>query len=171
MALNITVTAFNVETISKGRRSYRKATVTYDYNGKQSQKIIMDFANPKVFETLRTLTLPGQISVETKRNEETGYTDWVSAQAGQEETNNSNTPKAVIAPVRVTGSNYETPDERKERQRLIVRQSSLNIATEVIKSQSQAITLEALFALAEEIATFVYKKDDDVDDYSEEEGD
>jgi hypothetical protein len=59
---------------------------------------------------------------------------------------------------RVTGSNYETPEERAKRQVLIVRQSSIGTAVEALKLTGRVPEkIEEIFDLAKEIEKYVWK--------------
>lgn len=57
------------------------------------------------------------------------------------------------------GRDYETKEERGARQRLIVRQSSLTTAVEFASLNKGVKTKEELFELAEEIESWVFRKD------------
>lgn len=55
---------------------------------------------------------------------------------------------------KVLGSNYETPEERKTRQRLIVRQSSFDQARQLAGTKTK---FEDIVATAEQIEAWVYR--------------
>jgi hypothetical protein len=59
-----------------------------------------------------------------------GYWDWVSI--GGDNAVSETKPASAASGTRVTGSNYETKEERAQRQILIVRQSSLSSAVELL---------------------------------------
>jgi hypothetical protein len=58
---------------------------------------------------------------------------------------------------KVLGSTYETPEERKLKQRLIVRQSSFAQALEFSKVEGESGTLSEIKEFAEEIESWVYR--------------
>ena len=61
---------------------------------------------------------------------------------------------AFKAPGKVLGNSYETPEERKTRQRLIVRQSSFDQARQLLGAKAKA---EDVFPVAESIEGWVYR--------------
>lgn len=85
----------------------------------------------------------------------------------QDVTNNAQAamarPDGNRAPARegkVTGSNYETPEERAKKQVIIVRQATLNTALELIKANKVdgvGIDPAAVMEVARELEKYVYK--------------
>ena len=119
MAVRIKLGEVTVENIKKGRNQYSAATVNYTYNGEARQKKLMSFANPAVFKEIQEFPVGATLDVTITKNDQ-GYDQWAKVEA-------VDAAKPAAAPTggRVTGSNYETPDERAKRQVLIVRQSCL----------------------------------------------
>lgn len=60
---------------------------------------------------------------------------------------------------KVTGSNYETPEERAKKQVLIIRQSSLRDAADLCKhnSKGEHVNTEAVIEVAKELEKAVWK--------------
>ena len=55
-------------------------------------------------------------------------------------------------------SNYETRDERNARQRLIVRQSSLAVAKDIVSVGAKTVSPETVKELAEDLTNWVFEK-------------
>ena len=115
---------------SNGKGTYGALTVTYRSNGKIAEKKLMSFANPTVFKYFEKAQKGDNVDVTSVKNEKTGYWDWTAigtggGGVGGEGTQTSTGGQAVGQTTRVTGSNYETKEERAVKQRYIVRQSSV----------------------------------------------
>lgn len=160
MAFKIVIQDFAVETVTKGRNSYEKGVVTYTYNGANKTQTLMSFANPAVFKEVKNAPSGTTLVVETSKNDK-GYDQWSSV---TREGAASQAPAAAAgstgAATRVSGSNYETPEERKQRQLFIIRQSSISNAIELLSvgAKSPPKTSEILDT-AQEFVDFVYGVD------------
>lgn len=142
---------------AKNGRSYQSIEVTYKgADGKVGNKKLMSFSNPEVFKRISALTKGNSIDVVTTKDE-AGYWQWTGI---NDDTTPSATPsQTTSAPTtRVTGSNYETAEERAARQRLIVRQSSLTAAIAILKVGKDSVTNEEVLELAEELTDWVFEK-------------
>jgi hypothetical protein len=71
------------------------------------------------------------------------------------------TPAAQAATGRVTGSNYETPQEREWNRVRIVRQSAINYAINLLKTDKHTPPVEDVLSLATRFAAFVNEKPDE----------
>lgn len=60
---------------------------------------------------------------------------------------------------RVTGSNYETPDEREWNRVRIIRQSSISNAINLLKTDKVSPNIDDVMAVAARFAEFVNQKD------------
>lgn len=58
---------------------------------------------------------------------------------------------------KVTGSTYETAEERAKKQVVIVRQSSIDYAIKFLVAAAQEVTLESVISVAKEFEKFVQK--------------
>lgn len=65
-------------------------------------------------------------------------------------------PKAAVG--KVTGSNYETSEEREWNRVRIIRQSSISNAINTLKTDGVALNADDVFALAKRYADFVNEK-------------
>ena len=101
--------------------------------GQAQSKKLMSFANPAVFKAAQAWQKGDVVHVSTEKDAN-GYWQWTavgSADAVTDTRSDTDAPaqaQASSTKTRVTGSNYETKDERAARQIMIVRQSSLSNA-------------------------------------------
>ena len=168
MALNVVVKEVNVENVVKGKTRYSKAVVTYDFKGETRTQNIMSFANPDVFKKVQALE-PGQtIAVELTKNAQ-GYNEWAKVDVASDEPKDA---KAAPTGGKVTGSNYETREERAAKQVLIVRQSCLAQAVAyVVGTKEQVESNEELLKLADQFVDWVFQKPDLFDQPNDDLGD
>ena len=77
-------------------------------------------------------------------------------------TGNTSIPTGGTAtPTKITGSNYETKEERALRQRLIVRQSSLSSAIAFFEKAKAAPSVEEVIGVAERFTEYVFEDKQD----------
>lgn len=144
----------------KNGRSYQTMEVTYkDDSGKVGSKKLMSFSNPGVFKTISTLNKGDAVNVTTEKDQN-GYWQWTAINQGGAAPMQQTQSAGSSAPAtRVTGSNYETKEERAARQELIVRQSSLSAAVSILTVGSKSVDKDAVKALAQELSDWVFQKD------------
>lgn len=71
----------------------------------------------------------------------------------------ANKPVAPAREGRVTGSNYETPEEREWNRIRIIRQSAINYAINLMKTEKVQPAVEDVLSVATRFAEFVNQKD------------
>lgn len=155
--MQVRINNVNVEWVEQGRgKKYGKAAVDYTYNGEARKQNVMSFSNPDVFKKVQELT--GQtVEVEVGKNEK-GYSEWRSITAAGSAAA-STTPAGQPSATRVSGSNYETKEERAARQVLIVKQSSLSAAIGTLTPGSKsALDPKAVLELAQTFTDWVFEK-------------
>lgn len=158
--------------ISKGK--YKELEVAYKKDGKVEGKKFFDFKYPEVFKILAAATEGQTFEVQTTKDDK-GYWQWSSlgtdsqpaspgAEAGTSQSNSSTgrsegASRAASAG-RVTGSNYETPTERAARQRYIVRQSSLSVASELLRHNAgkNSVSPDEVIKLAKFFEGYVFNE-------------
>lgn len=141
----------------KNGRSYQSIEVTYkSQDGKVASKKLMSFSNPTVFKTIAGLNKGDSVDVTTQKDD-AGYWQWTAINQGGEAKPMATTTNSAPA-TRVTGSNYETKEERAARQRLIVRQSSLSNAIDILSVGAKALKKEEVLQLANELADWVFEE-------------
>lgn len=179
--MNIQIIATSVETKPTANgKSYQIAEVTYKnltFQGKVEAKKLMSFgANAGAFSAM-SVAAPGSTWEVTVVKNDKGYNDWTSVSPS------TGTPAAPAAPTGVRGaaatttprSTYETPEERAQRQILIVRQSSVSSAVAMLSAGAKApVKLDDVLVMAQALSDFVFqieKKDpgptgfDDIPDF------
>lgn len=159
--MQVQIRNVNVEWAGEGRKKYGKAVVEYAYNGEARKQNVMSFSNPDVFKKVQELT--GQtVEVELAKNDK-GYTEWRSVNTSSGATGTGASPNgSAPATTRVSGSNYETKEERAARQVLIVKQSSLSAAIAILTPGAKAaLDKDAVIALAQGLTDWVFSKEND----------
>jgi hypothetical protein len=138
---------------AKNGRSYQSIEVTYkNEQGQVANKKLMSFSNPSVFNYIKELTKGTQVNVTTTKDAN-GYWQWTGIGGD----GSVATPESKPATGgRVTGSNYETKEERAARQILIVRQSSLSSAVELLGTGK---SVAEVIATAKQFEEYVFGKD------------
>ena len=148
--MQIQIVAVQVE--DKGK--YKMAEVTYKADGKVNLKKIMSFgAAADVFKVVSQAQAGQVFDVSSQKNDK-GYWDWVSISQGGAAQAPSSSGGSVATPS--PKSNYETSEERAQRQVLIVRQSSVSSAIEYAKSKKTAPTVEEIIAIARQLEDYVF---------------
>jgi len=151
---------------AKNGRSYQSIEVTYkDDQGQVKNKKLMSFSNPSVFNHIKDLTKGDQINLRTEKDA-AGYWQWIGLEG--DKTVATETKTAPQTGGRVTGSNYETKEERAARQVLIVRQSSLSSAVELL---GPGKSVEEVLAVAKQFEDYVFAKSTGIDAINEMEDD
>ena len=165
MQVNVVdVSNLNTHTAKNGRQ-YQSVEVMYKNDQGQAQnKKLMSFANPAVFKAAQEWQKGDVIHVSTEKDTN-GYWQWTAVGGADDttDTGGSSAPatqgNAAKPTTRVSGSNYETSDERAARQVMIVRQSSLSnaVATLNIKGTKDLTESpsQAVIALAKLYEGFV----------------
>lgn len=139
-----------------GKGTYGQLTVTYRSGGKVQEKKLISFSNPAVFKAIEKMTKGDVAEVTTVKNDK-GYWDWTAigeggSQVAQQPSNNAQT-------TRVTGSNYETKEERAIRQRYIIRQSSISSAVDSLAVGAKSpLDAGAVIALARKYEEYVFEQ-------------
>jgi hypothetical protein len=148
--LKVTINSVNVEWVNKGKTKYGKATVQYSYNGDIRTQNVMSFSNPTVFKQVQELE-GKEVEVDVGKNE-SGFNEWRAIKVDAESFGSSPAP---AAPVRVTGSNYETPAERAKKQVYIIKQSSIANAIEIAKTDGIGLSVKGVLDIAQQLTDWV----------------
>ncbi len=138
---------------AKNGRSYQSIEVTYkNEQGQVANKKLMSFSNPSVFNYIKELTKGAQVNVTTTKDAN-GYWQWTGIGGDGSVATPESKPAAGG---RVTGSNYETKEERAARQVYIIRQSSLSTAVDLL---GQGSKVADVIATAKEFEAYVFAKE------------
>jgi len=168
-----TITIVNVEITSRagaaGKKGYEQAEVVYkqEYNGKQDVKTkkIMSFANPAVFAAIKAAKTGEVYEVtQVKEGEFWQWTSLVKSDGGSQPTAQATQgAPAVPKPTSNGGFNrdFETATERAEKQRYIIRQSSLSNAVALLTTGAKTPpNVNDVKKLADELVAYVYNAPD-----------
>jgi len=151
---------------AKNGRSYQSIEVTYKNDlGQTQSKKLMSFSNPTVFNHIKDLNKGESLNVTTEKDAN-GYWQWTGIGGDNVVSETKQTAPATGG--RVTGSNYETKEERAARQILIVRQSSLSSAVELLGAGK---SVEDVIATAKQFEAYVFSKSTGIDAINELEDD
>ncbi len=161
MQVNVVdVSNLNTHTAKNGRQ-YQSVEVMYKNDQGQAQnKKLMSFANPAVFKAAQEWQKGDVIHVSTEKDAN-GYWQWTAVGGADDttDTGGSSAPStqgnAAKPATRVSGSNYETKEERAARQVMIVRQSSLSNAVATLGIEGSKATANDVITLAKLYEQFV----------------
>lgn len=163
--MQFTIKSVSVENVVKGRSRYSIAHVTYDDRGQEKNKKIFSFSNPDVFKKVQELV--GQPIEVTIGKNNAGYDEWmtIAAAAASGVAPSPATGTAGTGTTRVSGSNYETREERASRQVLIVKQSSLSAAVASLAPGAKgALDPKTVLERAQEYTDWVFSKEESFED-------
>lgn len=160
--MQISVISTSVETKPTAKGSYQQLEVVFKnltYQGKVESKKLMSFgANQGAFSILSTAQQGSQWEVTPVKNQQ-GYLDWTSvvpsdgaAPAAAAAPSAINSSKAAVSPK----STYETPEERAQRQILIVRQSSVSAAVSTLSVGAKVVKPADVIAVAKQYENYVF---------------
>ena len=161
MQVNVVdVSNLNTHTAKNGRQ-YQSVEVMYKNDQGQAQnKKLMSFANPAVFKAAQEWQKGDVVHVSTEKDAN-GYWQWTAVGGADDttDTGGSSAPaaqgNAAKPATRVSGSNYETKEERAARQVMIVRQSSLSNAVATLGIEGSKATANDVISLAKLYESFV----------------
>lgn len=165
MQVNVVdVSSLNTHAAKNGRQ-YQSLEIMYKNDQGQAQsKKLMSFANPAVFKAAQEWQKGDVVHVSTEKDAN-GYWQWTAVGDADTTTDNRGgdtaaapQAKASAPTTRVTGSNYETKDERAARQVMIVRQSSISNAVATLALAGSNTTQgnpSEVIALAKEYEAYV----------------
>ncbi len=145
------------QSVKTQRGSYQVLEVSYRNDQGQIQgKKIVSFSNPQVFKDIQTFQKDDRLDI-TATKDDSGYWQWQSIRK-EGEAGSSTAPVASnsSAKTRVTGSNYETSEERAKRQVYIVRQSSISSAVQLLTSSKKDASVDDVLAMAKTFEAYVF---------------
>lgn len=158
MQIQILATAIETKPTAKG--SYQQLEVTFKnltFNKTESKKIMSFGAGISAFKVLSEAQ-QGQVYDVTVVKNAQGYNDWTvvtlsTGEAPSAAPSAINSPKAAVG---ATRSTYETPEERAQRQILIVRQSSLSAAVATLSVGAKLVKPDEAIAVAKQYENYVF---------------
>jgi len=157
----VKVVSVNREDIpnKNGKGTYGKLTVAYrNEQGKLAEKPLLSFTNPAVFKAFERAEAGDEINVKSEKVGD--YWNWTAILADGEVSQATPVANSTAPATRVTGSNYETKEERALKQRYIVKQSSISAAVAIlIVGAKSAPSVKDVIALADEFVDYVFADD------------
>ena len=147
---------------TKTNKPYEFLEVQYKnvtFENKPEAKKIMPFGSKEVFATLKE-AVKGDVFTILREKDDAGYWQWVGIAAGEveiETTTQKGETAVKPATTAAPKSNFETAEERAKRQVLIVRQSCLSNAVEYLNHNKKNYTEADLFAVAENLYSWVFE--------------
>lgn len=166
----------SVSEVKTGKKPYKVIELAFKNEGKVEGKKVIDFQNPDLFAKVQTLKVGDVITV-VKEKDANGYWQWTSLEIGMGTSTSGNpteTSRSVAdtsgsgRPVgRVTGSNYETPEERAIRrafevtkQRVITKQWAVNAALTFAElSKLAKPSVQGIIGIAQEFEAYAGSTD------------
>lgn len=147
---------------TKTNKPYEFLDVMYknlSFDNKAEAKKIMPFGSKEVFATLKSAQ-KGDVFTIVREKDDAGYWQWISILEGDQEVETAKPAGAGAATKAATAprSNFETPEERAQRQILIVRQSCLSNAVEYLNHNKKNYTQDDLFAVASNFFSWVFEQ-------------
>jgi hypothetical protein len=146
------------QSVKTARGSYQSLEVSYkNEQGQVQSKKLMSFANPAVFKDVQSFGKDDRLEIEAYKDDN-GYWQWRSVKKeGDGASSKSSTT------TRVTGSNYETKEERAARQKYIVRQSSISSAVQLLTAGDKTATLPDVLSVAKQLEAYVFGENPSTD--------
>jgi hypothetical protein len=157
--IEIKIISVEKETHPTQKGSYDSLEITYKnltFQNKVESKKIVSFNHKEVFSSLAKASGGDTFTIQRSKNDK-GYWDWVAVgddapqQAGPAPTGG----KTMQSPK----STYETPEERAKKQVYIVRQSSINAAIALLKTDKKVPSLEEIKEAAKFFEAYVFGVD------------
>ena len=146
------------QSVKTARGSYQSLEVSYkNEQGQVQGKKLMSFTNPSVFKDIQSFTKDDRLDIEAYKDDN-GYWQWrnVKKEGDGASSKSSST-------TRVTGSNYETKEERAARQKYIVRQSSISSAVQLLTAGNKTATLPDVLSVAKQLENYVFGENPSTD--------
>lgn len=155
--MQIQILATSIETKPTAKGSYQQLEVTFKnltFNKTESKKIMSFGANAGAFKVLADAQA-GQVYEVTVVKNAQGYNDWTAVVPSNGEATPASAPANKSA-APAARSTYETPEERAQRQILIVRQSSLSAAVSTLAVGAKSLKPEDVVAVAKIYENYVF---------------
>lgn len=149
---------FTVEVVG-AERSGQFVNLTYTYKGEEGVRKLPLFGPHKEIAQAALTWSPGsKISVSTEKNNK-GFNEWVSAEGVGADGGNSqsggNSMASGTRSARSKDSSYPTKEERDATQVMIVRQSTLAVASRIRASQGKPFGVDEVIDDAEKLTQWV----------------
>lgn len=163
--MNITITVLSAtrqQATSKAGKPYSYVELAYKGDdGQVRGKKVMPFGEFKAVHDALAQAQGGEVyNITAIKNEASGYWDWTAASKSD---GSAPAPQAsgpsqagTSSGGKVTGSNYETAEERAKKQVFIVRQSSISAAINFLVDAKKSSTVEQVIDVAKQFEAYVF---------------
>lgn len=141
----VNVSAPTQEAGARGVPYYKMAVSYKDQQGRMQSKNLVSYVFPEVFNFFKSKTRGDLVDVTVTKNAK-GYLDWTAVADGEAGATTVNNP--VSRPVATRSANFESKEERDNKQRWIIRQSSLAQAVASLKVDKAPVNPEQVLELA-----------------------
>ena len=155
--INIEILDINTTQETKGKNTWSVMTVTHKVaeTGKLDAKKLMSFNTPPdAWTTLQKAQKGDFFSVEREKSEPNArgqsFWNWVAVHR-----QDSPPPQVSKPALPSPKSTYETPEERARRQVMIVRQSSISSAVELVKDHGKQPNPDEVIKIAKQFEAYV----------------
>jgi hypothetical protein len=162
MQFQIEIINVNAVTKPTAKGSYIMLDVAYknQSTGKIEGKKIMSFVDKELYNVMSKASMGQSFTITSEKKpakDGNEYWTWILAEPVGASTT-AETPVAAKAGFVSPKSTYETSEERAARQVLIVRQSSLSNAIELLQNEKKPPTTEDVLRLADTFVNWVFQK-------------
>lgn len=160
-SIQIKIIATEKSTHPTQKGSYDSLEITYKnltFQDKVESKKIVSFNHKEVFSALASAQNGAVFTIQRAKNEK-GYWDWIAV--GGDAPQQAGTPATTAAGKTMASpkSTYETPEERAKKQVYIVRQSSVNAAIALLKTDKRVPAKEEIADTAQFFEAYVFGND------------
>lgn len=162
--MRVKIVEVNIEQVKNGKNQYSKAEVIHMVNGQARTQKIMSFSNPAIFKQVQSMKSGEEYDVTVTKNDQ-GFNQWAAIERASDADGTldlapAEKPSKASPAVRST---YETPEERAQRQLMIVRQSSISNALVYLKdtvATDATYSTDDVLSTAQTFVDFVYGNKD-----------
>ena len=154
--IQIKIISVEKETHPTQKGSYDSLEITYknlSFQNKVESKKIVSFNHKEVFSTLAKASAGDVFTIQRSKNDK-NYWDWVAV--GEAAPQESAAPAIGGKTMQSPKSTYETPEERAKKQVYIVRQSSVNAAIALLKTDKKVPSLQEILDAAKVFEAYVF---------------
>lgn len=159
MLKNIEILKFAEKQVKTAKGEYFRGDLSYiDLDsGKTEGRAIMDFTYPDVYARIKEAKAGEAFSITSEKrpgSDGKDYWNWIEIAKLDNPPVRSTVTGTTAVPVKPS---YETPKERQARQVLIVRQSSISSAVDLLKDHGKQPDVKKVLEVAEEFVNFVFQ--------------
>lgn len=148
----------DIKNVPTAKGSYDTLEVTYknlSFDGKVEAKKLMSFTNKEVFNAIKSSSANDIFEI-TRQKDDKGYWQWIGIGPSNGAPATVSVTAKTTAPNPAPKSTYETAEERAARQVMIVRQSSLATAVNLLKTDKKVPPVAEILLVAKQFESYVF---------------